>query len=394
MDIQVNQMQLTLPQGSFVGPTFARCLNPDAPGYGSLLMNVAVSNGADSGVGNRLYRSFDDGESWQEEGYIERSFCCDRQGSLWKVGGNAALYADEEAGVLLFTSNEMLWTKNEYASCKQCTRQFYRLSFDNGHSWTDKIYILTEGQTPENPIPDVVYGRNFALSMASQTLRADDGSLLVALQCQVVDENGKLYEPSGFHFFQSGALHAVWDEEALRYRWTMSDYVRVTPQESMRGVFEPTFARLGENRYLMVMRNSNHGDPSVTGQKFYSVSENSGYSWSQPSPLTYDDGTTMYSSSCVPKLFAHSGGKLYYIGIINSENPDSNHPRYPLCIAELDRQTCMVRKETVTVIDTGRGCQKDYSNHGIYEDSQGRLVIYTPFRTETACGLNRYIVTP
>ena len=32
MDIQLTQMQLTLPEGSFVGTTFARCLNPNMPG--------------------------------------------------------------------------------------------------------------------------------------------------------------------------------------------------------------------------------------------------------------------------------------------------------------------------------------------------------------------------
>nr|MBQ4320476.1 exo-alpha-sialidase [Clostridia bacterium] len=392
MKITTKEMQLCAENGWYVGPTFAYCNNPDRPDYGSLIMNTSIFNGSDSGVGNLMFRSYDEGETWTEEGFIEKSFMSDRFGSMNKVGGNDALYADNEAGVILFTSNEMHWNRNKFSSTKQCGRQFYRLSFDNGHTWTDKKYIVMDGMTFDNPIPDVVYGRNFALSMASQTLRADDGSLMVALQCQMVDENGKLIEPAGFHFFQCGAMHAKWDEELQEYKWTMSEYVQVTPEESMRGVFEPTFGRLGDNRFIMVMRNSNHKNPNVIGQKFYSVSDDNGYHWSRPKPLTYDDGSTMYSSSCVPKLFAHSNGKLYYIGIINSENPDSNSPRYPLCIAELDRESCTIVKDSVTVIDTKRGNQASYSNHGIYEDSQKRIIVYTPFNSSDKRGLSRYVI--
>ncbi len=208
----------------------------------------------------------------------------------------------------------------------------------------------------------------------------------------MVDENGELIEPSGFHFFQCGAMHAKWDEKELSYKWTMSDYVQVTPDESMRGMFEPTFARLGDNKFIMVMRNSNDGNCNVIGQKFFSVSNDNGYHWTRPKPLTYDDGSTMFSSSSVPKLFEHSSGKLYYIGIINGKNTKGNAPRFPLCIAELDRETCTIIKKSVTVIDTERGCQNDYSNHGIYEDSKKRIVIYTPYKTEDKRGLSRYVI--
>ena len=392
MKVTVNELQISNEKVWMLGPTFAKCPNPDVPDHGSMIMNVACFDGSDSGVGNLMYRSYDEGESWIEEGFIEKSYMCDREGSMLKVGGNAALYTDEKAGVMLFTSNEMYWSKNKFQSTKQCARQFYRLSFDNGHSWGYKRYIVMPGMNSVNPIPDVVYGRNFALSMASQTRRADDDSLLVALQCQIVDSEGKLFEPAGFHFFQCGAMHAKWNEEFLDYDWTMGDYVRVTPAESMRGVFEPTFARIGDNSFIMVMRNSNLKAPEVIGQKFFSVSRDNGYSWSQPKPLTYDDGSTMYSSSSVPKLFEHSSGKLYYIGVINDQNPKDNGPRYPLCIAELDRTSCTILRDTVTVIDTARGIQNDYSNHGIYENSRGELVVYTPFKDEGLFGLNRYVI--
>ncbi len=391
MQIKITDSQIRYDGYAIIGPTFARCTD------GSMIMTASISNGSDSGVGNMQWRSDDEGAHWTEEGYVERSFQCDPIGSMKKVGGNAALYADEEAGVLLFTSNEGYWNRNQFDSTKRCYHPFYRLSFDNGHTWTDKIYIITEGHTLENPIKDVVYGRNFTLSMASQTLRADDGALLVALQTQMTDEAGNLIEPAGFHFFECGALRARWQPDTLSYRWDFGSYVQVTPEESLRGVFEPTFARLREDTYIMVMRNSNMGRDTVIGQKFYSISKDNGQSWSDPQPLTYDDGSTMYSSSSVPKLLAHSNGKLYYIGVILTENPNGNEPRYPLAIAELDRDTCTIVKDSVTMIDTARlladGTRSkerfDYSNHGVYEDSQHRIIVYAPFKGT----LNRYEIT-
>ena len=399
MNISTTYVQVKHKDGNLLGATFAYCPDMNRSDGGSLLMCASVNNGSDSGVGNFLWRSRDEGLTWEEVGYIERSFMYDRNGSMLKMGGNAALYTDTEAGVILFTSNEMYWNKNSFASTKNCSRTYYRLSFDNGHTWSDKHYIITEGGNMDNQIPDVVFGRNFALSMASQTLRADDDSLTVALQCQMVDGEGRLIEPAGFHFFKSGALHAKWNGESSLYDWTMSEYASVSPDVSTRGVYEPTFGRLSEGRYIMVMRGSNLKAPEMTGQKFYSVSEDNGYHWSSPVPLTYDDGGVMYSSSSVPKLWAHSNGKLYYIGVINDKNPTENLPRFPLCIAELDRATCTVKRDTVTVIDTAHphhseekgGIRADYSNHGIFENSGSNIVIYAPYTDENRVqGLNRY----
>lgn len=392
MKIKTTESQIRDEKYGLLGATFAYCPCGDNEDYGSLIMNASVSNGSDSGVGNMMWRSYDEGLSWEEIGFVEKSFQYDRRGSMVKMGGNAALYTDRKAGVILYVSNEMYWIANNYLSTKKFSRPFYRLSFDNGRTWTDKHCIITEGQTKDNPIPDMVFGRNFAICMAPQIIPADDGSLLVGIQCQIVDENGELFEPEKFHFFKSGALRARWNEENLRYDWTMSEYVQVTPEESIRGVFEPTFARLDKNRYMMVMRNSNYRhENEVIGQKFCSVSDDNGCHWSRPEPLTYDDGGTMYASSTVPKLLAHSGGRLFYIGVINDSNPSGNGPRFPLCIAEIDRESHRVKRDTVTVIDTARPehnakSPADYTNHGVFEDSKGRIIVYAPFFG----GLNRY----
>ena len=387
MNIQKYGPAVFLPDCRLLGPTVVRCFD------GTLLMCAAATNGADSGMGNLLWRSADEGDTWTPEGYLERSFRYDRQGSMVKIGGNAALYAHQKARVLLLTGNELYWIAGRYESTKRFSRMYYRLSFDSGRTWTDKRYVITPGGTPDAPLPDVVFGRNFALSMASQTMEADDGSLLVALHCQITDRQGHLVEPEGFHFFQCGALRAVWNEDRLDYDWSMGDYVRVTPEESTRGVFEPTFAPAGPHRVWMVMRNSNFGrETAVTGQRFCALSQDDGRHWSRPRPLRYDDGGTMFACSSVPKLLDHSGGRLFYIGVINDRNPAGNGPRYPLCIAEMNRADGTVVRQSVRIIDTAdfsAPMGDDFTNHGVFEDRFGRIQVYAPFRG----GLNRYEIS-
>ena len=113
----------------------------------------------------------------------------------------------------------------------------------------------------------------------------------------------------------------------------------------------------------------------------------------------------MYSSSCSSKLVSHSNGKLYFVGIINSENPKGNLPRYPLCIAEINQQSLRVIKESVFVLDTKpdgmddtlpESYPVDFSNHWAYEDEKGRIVVIAPFRPDlcTFNGvLNRYEIS-
>jgi hypothetical protein len=154
------------------------------------------------------------------------------------------------------------------------------------------------------------------------------------------------------------------------------------------------------------MRNSNYTQSDkITGAKFYSISEDNGYTWSKPEMLLYDDGSIMYSSSSIPKLLNHSNGNLYFIGIINRENPKGNLPRYPLCIAKVDKETKRIIKASVTVIDTKREHHNlsvktsnvvDYSNHGVYEDKETKnIVVLAPYRenlSQYRCYLNRYVV--
>ena len=410
--VQTDEGFLGVPGFYIITGAVLRCPNPKAPGYGDLLVATDLGDGSDSSVGIPLWRSTDDGEHFTREGDVERSYVCDFEGS-WIKSGYGGLYADEESGAILFLASDTYWRHGQYESIKRCRRLYYRLSFDNGHTWGDKIYIVQEGADDEGRpydrdhfLKDAVYGRNMAAIISPQALRASDGALLVSVQTQVVDGAGRMIEPAGFGFYKAGALKARWRPETLDYAWTLGGYAQVKPSRSARGVFEPTFVHCGGSRHLMLMRGSNmRFQDTMPGTKFYAYSEDNGENWSSPRRLAYDDGGTLYASSSIPKVLRHSSGRVYYIGVINSENPDGNLPRHPLCIAELDPQRPCVLRDTVTPIDTERpfhAAQKaerhfplDYSNHAVYEDARGRIVVLAPVRFDLRryeSVLNRYVI--
>lgn len=420
MSIQLKKIQegyLSEPGVFLCGPSICRCTSSLYPGFGEYVMAVDFMDGSDSSKGICLLRSRDQGETWEKEQFLEKRYICDQKGSVIK-SGYGGMYCDEARGVLIYQGTETYWYKGGFKSILRCRRLYYRLSYDNGYTWTDKKYIIQQG-CDQKGIPfdrdhfmeEVTWGVNMATNIGGVMLPTDDGAFLTGTQMQVVDEEGNLVEPSGFMFLKAGAWRIFWNEEKEDYDWAFTQWKEVSPQESARGVYEPHFVRLSKDRYAMIMRGSNMGfRDTMTGQKFISVSEDNGKTWSSPRPLTYDDGSVMYSSSTIPKLLSHSNGKAYFIGMIHDENPDGNLPRFPLCIAEFDPVKCAIKKDTVTLLDTERDYHKtqkeeakkqkkfvcvDYSNHTVYEDEKGDIVVLSPFRFDLLKWegvLNRYII--
>ncbi len=387
-----------------LGPSVVRCIHSD-----DLLMNFDLFNASDSNAGSVLLRSKDNGNTWIEQGLIEKSYVYDFNNSRVK-SGYGALYSDTDAKVILYVANDTYWEENKIASLWRMRTLYYRLSFDDGYTWTDKKYIVQKGDcyNTKHFMKSVEFGVNMAATVSPLIVRAKDNSLLVPVQVQMLNKDGTLFNPTGMGYMKAGALKAVWNSEKLEYEWDLGEYVTVEPDKSVRGLYEPAFGIIDgkENEILMVMRNSNYTQSdSIIGAKFYSISKDYGYTWSKPEMLLYDDGSIMYSSSSIPKLLNHSNGNLYFIGIINQENPKGNLPRYPLCIAKVDKETKRVIKASVTVIDTKREHHNlsvktsnvvDYSNHGVYEDKETKnIVVLAPYRenlSQYRCYLNRYVV--
>lgn len=385
-----------------LGPSVAYCMNSD-----DMLMNFDLFNASDSNTGSLLLRSSDNGETWVERGLIEKSYMYDFRNS-WVKSGYGAIYTDTQAKVILYVANDTYWEENKLASLWRMRTLYYRLSFDDGYTWTDKKHIIQKGSSYNSKhfIKDVEFGVNMAASVSPLIIRADDSSLLVSVQAQMLNEDKTVLNPTGMGYMKAGALKAVWNEEKLEYDWDLGEYVTVGLDKSVRGLYEPSFGLLGNDSVMMIMRNSNHRQSEkIVGAKYFSISEDNGYTWSKPQMMLYDDGSIMYSSSCIPKIINHSNKNMYYVGVINNENPNGNLPRYPLCIAKIDKNTKRIIKDTVTIIDTKRSNHDsalntsnvvDFSNHGVYEDKKtGNIVVLAPYRedlTQYSCYLNRYVI--
>jgi hypothetical protein len=133
--------------------------------------------------------------------------------------------------------------------------------------------------------------------------------------------------------------------------WTMSRPVMGDPARSTRGMVEPTLAWLRDGRLLMVSRGSNDKNPKLPAYKWASWSDDGGLNWTAPVPWTYTDGGTFYSPSACSQLVEHSSGRVFWLGNLLPANPAGNRPRYPFVIAEVDRATGLLKRDTVRVVD-------------------------------------------
>jgi hypothetical protein len=143
------------------------------------------------------------------------------------------------------------------------------------------------------------------------------------------------------------------------------------PRLSTRGFFEPTLGELADGAILMVMRGSNDKSPELPGYKWFSRSVDGGQNWSEPRPWTYQDGEAFFSPSSCSQLIPYSDGRLFWAGNICRENPRGNAPRYPFILAEVDLESGLVIKDSVTVIDELREGESPYltlSNFLVRED--------------------------
>ena len=95
-----------------LGPSVVYCNNRNINGYKDMLLMIDSFNASDSNVGTMLWRSTDDGTTWNFQDFIERSYIYDFNNSSVK-SGYGALYSDEKTGVVIFFANDTYWEKGE-----------------------------------------------------------------------------------------------------------------------------------------------------------------------------------------------------------------------------------------------------------------------------------------
>ncbi len=241
----------------------------------------------------------------------------------------------------------------------------YRVSLDGGRTYLFDEQIIQKGHTRENPFEGVYYGKNgiFMGDVGSQLLRIRSGAIIIPAQACKLGADGKLASPGGgFTYTDAMMVIGRWTE-GNRLEWEIGEPIAGNPASSTRGMIEPTLAELPDGRILCVMRGSNGGskDPQckIPSYRWLSVSRDRGYHWSDPQPWTYEDGTPFHSPSSMSQLLTHSSGRVFWLGNIHTSNCRGNHPRYPLVIGEVNRETLCLVQGTILTIDTKRPEEDD-----------------------------------
>ncbi len=227
----------------------------------------------------------------------------------------------------------------------------------------------------------------------------DNGDILFAMgipvykACEIAGVDVNEHFPSAPHILRNLMfVRGVWNGE--RYDFIPSRPILISDLQSSRGVDEPTVAKLDSGRILIIFRGSNYSttawntriEPGTPGFKWYTYSDDGGKTFVPPMPWHFDDGEVIYSSASYSQLIRDSrNGKLYWVGNITGHNVYANHPRWPLCIVEVDQTYGTAKKETYTVIDTRREGETDKVQltnfHYVQDRVSGRLEIYL-----TKCG--------
>ncbi len=268
----------------------------------------------------------------------------------------------------------------------------YRVSVDGGRSNVVDDVIVQAGHTADKPFDGVTVGKNAMMlgDKGSMMIRTKGGNLLVPTQICPVGPDGEYINPGGgYTYHYSVCLIGRWNDEKagakdLGITWGLSDYVENDPGKSTRGAVEPTVAQMPDGRVLMVLRGSNGGkkdpDCQLASYRWYAVSEDEGRTWGPVKAWTYDDGESFFSPSSMSQLVTHPNGKVYWVGNISAENCRANSPRYPLVIGEVDPVSLLLKKGTLTAIDTrgpGESERMTLSNFSAHVDREtGEMVVH------------------
>ncbi len=254
----------------------------------------------------------------------------------------------------------------------------YQVSADSGRTCAaDEQVIQTGPYSPEHPMAGIWRDKN-GVTLANMPIRTSGGQILVGVQFVPVDSEGRPYNPTGAYSFEyTAVLIGTWTASD-RLRWDMSEPITIDPALSTRGLCEPDLTELPDGRILMILRGSNDVSPKLPGYKWFTVSKDGGHTWQPVEPWTYADGTRFFSPSSCCLFLRHSNGRLYWFGNITAKNPCGNHPRYPLVVGQVDPESGLLIRDTVTTLLDRSETEHpliQMSNFWVYEDRQTAEII-------------------
>ena len=251
----------------------------------------------------------------------------------------------------------------------------YQIYDRSSESWSKGISIteiVLEGQPS-------AFERGSLMISCSFPIKTSNGLIIVPCQLKAI-QKGKIWFPFSNYFspfYESAVLIGRWQGSSIK--WEISEKITIDPNISCR-LCEPTVVELNDGTLFMIMRGDNGAFPEKPGYKWFSLSEDHGYTWTEPKPLMFTDGKPVYSpSSCSYAFRSKKTKKIYWIANILNRNPIGSRPRYPLQIVEIDEEGLKVKRETMLVVDDkkpGDHPAVQLSNFRCYQDREsGDLVI-------------------
>jgi len=272
-------------------------------------------------------------------------------------------------------------TYSDAGTISRTRRLHYQISRNGGLTFSPRRPLIHRGHEYDEKHwgPGLYYGKNGGMHSAG-FIKLDDDTILHSLVVEL--EDGKRY--------QSGLLRGRWTPDKSDIDWEFSDYITVPLHKSSQGACEPYPIQLADRRILVVLRccgdRENKTFPSL---KYHVVSDDDGRSFSEPVPLTYDDGSPVWSPSSFHAFIRSSkNGRVYWIANILPEPTYSSYPRHPLCIAELDeKKLCIIRNSVTTIqaLPDDAPQRRRYTNFGMYEDRETQeIVLALPEQPKTS----------
>ncbi len=340
-----------------------------------LVLSYGVIVGSDRYDKWREVFSYDNGKTWTKTRYLFSAK--KREKGVYRYSG-LTYFLDKEKDVLLMLYNRGFYPED--VPTKALWQVYWRILDKSTFEWSPERKVKACGIADDKYVFPGVPRGSLAVS-CSRPIKTRQGKILVPCQLKAVDEKGNIWFPFPHYFspfYESAFLIGEWKRGEIV--WEISEKITIDPHVSCR-LCEPTVVELEDGRLFAVMRGDNGAFPEKPGYKWYSISEDGGYTWTPPKPLKYDDSSSLYSPSSCSLLFRSiKTGKVYWIANIVDKNPVGNRPRYPLCIAEIDEEKLVVMKKTVAIIDTKRpedSPMVQLSNFRCYQDRKtGDIVLF------------------
>ena len=315
-----------------------------------------------------VYRvSEDNGKTWKVTGDAQWE---EKRGECTAERRGPVLHYDPNQKVLIeFVTEQVYGPEGDYPGFtpnvdatplqSRTGRIFYHFSRDEGKSWAEYKQLIQAGsQFDDKHWAEGIYYEKNAASF-DELLRVTqlrDGTLVIPVHLIYLDTDGKLVKHADrfgeFIWPREACATFVgrWKKDGSDIDWEMSNIVD-PPAHVSAGVCEPAVAEMENGNLMMLMRGGTCAWESIPSVKLFTVSKDGGRSWGPPVPLTYPDGSFVYSPASCSNLFRCSkNGKVYAIANILPEPTRQSDPRYPLKIVEIDQDYFWALPETETVI--------------------------------------------